>query len=136
MSLFRHTIAEYACTKRCGYHRSVAGANVSPFHLMAATAAAVPLWVFSLHEEFPWYYFICILAGELILMFAAGFLSGILLMPFTLSGTSVCRQCGAPVLLAGRHFNPAGSPKAHWTDIVIFVVFLILNIAVWIQLLR
>jgi phosphatidylglycerophosphate synthase len=132
MRYFRHTIAEYTCVKRCGYHRSVPGANWSLFHLICAVAATVPLWLFSLYEEFPWYYIVSILAGELLLIYCAGFLSSFVTMPFT--GTSRCKQCGAPMLLCGRHFDPAGSLKPHWSDIAIFVVFVGLNVVVWISL--
>ena len=136
MRFFRHTIAEYTCTKHCGYHRSVVGSNMSLFHLTAAATATVPLWVFSLHEEFPWYYFVSILAGELILVFGAGFLTSFLLMPFLTAGTTFCKKCHAPMFLAGRHFDPAGSPRPHWSDVVICVIFVGLNVAVWVALMR
>jgi hypothetical protein len=136
MRLFRHTIAEYRCTKHCGYHRSVIEANMSLFHLLAALTATVPLWVFSLREQFPWYYLISIMAGELILVFAAGFLSSVLLRPFSLAGTSICKSCRAAMFLAGRHFDPSGSSRPHWSDIVISVAFVGLNVVVWIALLR
>ena len=134
MRYFRHTIAEYTCVKRCGYRRSVIGANWSLFHLIAAATATVPLWLFSLYEQFPWYYFVSILAGELLLIYFAGFASSFLLLPFR--GTFRCKQCGAPMLLCGRHFDPAGSPRPHWSDIVICVLFIGLNVAVWVTLVR
>ncbi len=132
MRYFRHTIAGYTCTKHCGYHRSVMCADISLFHLLAALAATFPLWVFSLYEEFPWYYFISILAGELILLILAGFISSFLLTPFTLRGTTRCPNCHALVFLAGRHFDPAGSLRPHWTDFAILVAFIGLNVVVWI----
>lgn len=131
MRLFRHTIAEYSCTKHCGYHRSVPGANLSLFHLAAAFVAAIPLWVMSLREDFPWYYIVSIFAGELLLVYAAGFTAGMLLMPFTTAGTSRCKTCGAPMFFAGRHFDPLGSSKPHWSDIAILIVFVALNVLVW-----
>jgi hypothetical protein len=133
MRFFRHTIAEYTCTRHCGYHRSVVGANLSLFHIFAAATATVSLWLVSLCEpwHFPWYYLFSILAGELLLVFLAGFLSGLLLMPFSTRGTTLCKKCGAPMFFAGRHFDPLGSPKPHWSDMVLFVVFVGLNIVVW-----
>ena len=133
MRFFRHTIAEYTCTKHCGYHRSVICPTVSPFDLIATTVAAFPLWLVSLFEpwHFPWYYLFSIFAGELLLVFAAGFLSSFFLMPFTSAGTTSCKKCRAPMFLAGRHFDPLGSPRPHWSDIVLFVVFVGLNIVVW-----
>jgi len=109
---------------------------MSPFHVLTAVAATLPLWVFSLREQFPWYYFISILAGELILVFFAGFLSSFLLMPFILAGTTICRKCHAAVFLAGRHFDPAGSLRPHWSDLAVFVAFIGLNVVVWMVLIR
>lgn len=133
MRFFRHVITEYTCTKHCGCHRSVISPTLSPFNLIAATAAAFPLWLVSLSEpwQFPWYYLFSILAGELLLVFAAGFLSTPFLMPFASAGTTVCQKCRAPMFCAGRHFDPLGSARPHWTDVVLFVVFLALNIVVW-----
>ena len=136
MRFFSHTIAEYTCTKHCGYHRSVSGANLSLFHLIAAATATVPLWVLSLREDFPWYYFVSILAGELLLVFLVSIASSFLLMPFITAGTTLCKKCGAPMFFAGRHFDPLGSARPHWGDMVIFVVFVGLNIAVWVALAR
>ena len=134
MRYFRHTIAEYTCLKHCGYHRSVVGANWSLFHLIAAAVATVPLWLFSLHEQFPWYYFVSILAGEFLLIYCAGFLSSFILIPFR--DTFRCKQCGAPMMLCGRHFDPAGSRRPHWSDMLILVLFVGLNVVVWVALAR
>lgn len=137
MSLFRHTISGYGCSKHCGYSHSVVGANMSSFHILAATTAAVPLWLRSLRQGFPWYYFVSILAGELLLVFLAGFLSTFLLAPFTIASEARrCPKCGAPMFFAGRHFDPAGSDRPHYSDIVIFGVFVALNAAVWVALLK
>jgi hypothetical protein len=136
MRFFHHTIAEYICSKRCGYRRSIPGANFSWFHRLAAVLAALPLWVVSLFEpwHFPWYYLISILAGELLLVYFAGFISSFVMIPFTGRGTNICPQCRAPVLLAGRHFDPLGSAKPLWSDFVIFAVFIALNVMLWIGL--
>ncbi len=137
MRYFRHTIAEHPCTKHCGYVRSDVETNMSLFHLIAAATAAVPLWLFSVHEGFQWYYLVSIFAGELLLVFISGFLSMFLMLPFTIvRQVKRCPKCGAPLAFAGRHFDPLGSRRPHWGDIVIFVVFIALNIAVWIFLVR
>lgn len=110
---------------------------MSPFHLIAAAAATVPLWLFAIHEDFQWYYFVSILAGELLLVFFSGFLSMFLLAPLTIVRKArSCPKCGAPLGFAGRHFDPLGSERPHWSDLVIFVLFIALNIAVWISLVR
>lgn len=136
MRLFNQTIAEYICSKYCGYHRSVPGANMSRFHLMAAATATIPIWVLSLWQDFPWYYLPSILAGELLLVYAAGFTCGFVMMPFSRAGTSVCPKCHAPMFFAGRHFDPKGSARPHSSDIVILVIFIALNVCVWVAVLR
>lgn len=129
MNYFSHTIAEYVCIKRCGFHVSLPSANWGLFHLMFAVVATVPLWVYSLWEGMEWYYFVSILAGELLLAYLAGFLAGAVSGPF--QRVSHCKQCGARMMFCGRHFNPAGSPKPHRSDIAISIVFTGLNIALW-----
>jgi len=96
--------------------------------------AAIPLWWVSLGEPycFPWYYGFSIVAGELLLAFVAGMILSILLIPARWrSGT--CRQCDAPMMFTGRHFDPEGSGQPHWTDFVAFAVFVTLNAAVWLK---
>ncbi|HEY2082986.1 MAG TPA: hypothetical protein VGI88_09395 [Verrucomicrobiae bacterium] len=110
---------------------------MSPFHFLVATTAAVPLWVSFLRQDFPWYYFVSILAGELLLVFLSGLLSSFLLAPFTIASEARrCPKCGAPMFFAGQHFTSGGSDRPHYSDIVIFAVFIGLNVAVWITLLK
>jgi hypothetical protein len=137
MRFFRNVIAEYGCTNRCGYHRPVITPTVSAFHVFAAAAATVPLWLVTFlgRWRFPWYYVFCIFAGELLLVFAAGFILSIALMPFSHPELGYCGKCGARLFFAGRHFDPSGSRTPHWKDIVIFVIFIGLNVAVWHALL-
>jgi hypothetical protein len=132
--MFRHITAEYTCTK-CGHVRSVISPSLSPFFAIMAAVATIPLWIITLREpwSFPWYYVICIFAGELLLMFGAGFLASFLLM-FDSHGTTYCRDCHAPMFFAGRHFDPAGSRIPHWKDILLVIVFIMLNVAVWFAL--
>jgi hypothetical protein len=132
MRLFRHTIAEYRCTK-CGHARSIVTPHLSPFSGIAAGAATVPIWLVNLRDSlgFPWYTLPGIFAGELLLVFFAGLLLSIPLAFYHGIGTRVCRDCGGPVVFGGRHFDPLGSRWPHWTDIVILVVFAGLNTAGW-----
>jgi hypothetical protein len=133
MRFFRHTIAGYGCTKRCGYHRSVISPSLSPFHVIAAATATVPIWIVTLREpwSFPWYYLFGIFAGELLLVFVAGFIPSVVLTPFSPSPLRHCRKCGAQMFFAGQHFDPLGSRTPHWKDVVIFVIFIGLNVMVW-----
>ena len=110
---------------------------MSPFHLIVAAVATVPLWGFAIHEDFPWYYLISILAGELLLIFLSGFLAVIVTAPFAVfRNPKSCPKCRARLGFAGRHFDPLGSHKPHWTDIAIFLIFIGLNIKVWISIVR
>ena len=132
MRYFRHTIAQFICVKHCGYHRSDVEGNWSVFHFGAAVTATVPLWIASLYQQFPWYYVVSLLAGELLLMFGAGFLASLVLLAFR--GARRCKQCGAAMVLCGRHFDPAGSAKPDLGDVVVFVFFVGLNVAAWVVL--
>src|SRR6267142_1379497 len=124
MRFFSHTIAEYVCAKHCGYNRSVIGANFSWFHRIAAAIATIPLWIASFFGplHLPWYYLFSIFAGELLLVYASGFICSFLSAPF--NGAGHCKKCRAPMVLCGRHFDPLGSKNSHWTDKIIFIVFL------------
>jgi hypothetical protein len=35
------------------------------------------------------------------------------------------------MVFCGRHFDPKRSKKSHWSDVVVFVVFIASNIEVW-----
>ncbi len=35
------------------------------------------------------------------------------------------------MFFAGRYFDPLGSATPHWSDIAIFVIFIGLNIMIW-----
>jgi hypothetical protein len=135
-ALFSSTTAEYYCMKCRDDQRSLVGTNVfSRFHLIAAATATVPLWLLSLRAQYPWYCFVSVLAGELLLLILAGFLIGFLrqfLMFFT--RTLICNKCGARMELNGRNFDPLGSTRPHWSDILLFAVFIGLNIWVWISI--
>jgi hypothetical protein len=137
MRFFAQTIAEYTCTRHCGYHRSIGSANLSLFHIIAAATATLPLWLVSLRNpwNFPWYYLFYIFAVELLIVFLSGIVAGVLLGPFNVGGTRICKHCGAPMFFAGRHFDPKGSPKPHWSDVVIFGAFISTNIVIWCSLL-
>ena len=85
-----------------------------------------------MHEGLSWYYVVSVLAGELLLIYASGFVCMFLWAPIAVvRQTKACPKCGAPLTLAGRHFDPKGSHRPHWTDLLIFVVFISLNIIVW-----
>jgi hypothetical protein len=135
MRFFGHTIVEYTCNERCGYHLSIPCSNFSKYHLLVAGVATIPLWLMFLREpwRFPWYFLFCILAGEIMLFFLIGFfLSFFFLMPWTSIRTRRCKKCGAPMFMAGSHFDPKGSKLPNWDDIIMFFAFVGINIAIWV----
>ena len=136
MRYFRHTIAEHLCSKHCGYCRSDVEANISPFHLIAAAAATVPLWLLSIREGWPWYYLVSILAGELLLVFVSGFILCFNGVTDRLQADAVLPELRSTIVLAGRHFDPLGSQRPHLNDMAVFVVFSGLNVAAWISMAR
>jgi len=141
MPLFSHVIAEHCCT-RCKHRRPDTTPTLAGFDLIVSGVAAVPFWVVSLRApwNFPWYYVVSIYAGELLLIFIAGFLTSFVMIPLTAikhwKDRRGCRICGAPMRFVGRHFDPAGSRYPHWSDMVIFSVFVGLNFALWIALFQ
>lgn len=136
MRFFRHVVAEYVCTRERVHQRSVFEACLSPFHIIVAAVAALCLWLLLVSSPwgYPWYHLFTILVGELGLLFAAGVLASLLLAR-SARGTSVCTKCGAPMILTGRHSDPAGSRALHSGDIAIFVLYIYMNCGVWLALL-
>jgi hypothetical protein len=132
MPLFSYAIAEYCCTK-CPGGRSEYGVNLSIPYVVVAFIATV-IWSFALFRaplNLPWYYVFCIFAGELL----AFFIAGLALTLFFIVGGSIihrCPSCGAPMTLRGRHFTK--SPKPRWSDFVLLLFFVALNVVVWINL--
>jgi len=109
---------------------------MSKFFAVMAVVASLPFWLTFLRKPWslPWYYLFCFLAGELLLLFGAGLLSG-LIFSFRSTGTTRCRDCGAPMFSAGRYFNE-GTVKPLREDIEVLVCFIVLNAALWITLWR
>ncbi len=137
MNLFQYITAEYTCPK-CGWRRSVISPTLWRFYWIAAALAALPIWIASLLPPWsmPWYYGVSFVAGELLLVFLGGFLCTLLFAPFDSPGTLRCRSCRAMMMFNGRHFESGGHPRPHWKDIVLFIVFIGLNVAVWIAIAK
>jgi len=132
MRYFRHVTAEYSCLK-CGQRRSVIAPTLSPFFLILAAAFTLPTWVIAfIIWRLPWYHLLGIYAGELLMIFAAGFLSSF----FLLLDSMTCPRCRKAMLLNGRHFDPLGSKRPHWKDMLLLVVFIGMNVLLWIQMRR
>ena len=80
---FSHTYAVHSCLKCKGYtHTSKGSPNWSRFYLLLAAVMALPLWLYSMFApwSFSWYYGVSILAGELLLFYCVGFLTGFIMM--------------------------------------------------------
>lgn len=131
MRLFRHVTTEYTCAE-CGRACPVVSPTLSPFFFIAVALAAIPFWIATVREPwgFPWYSVVFILTGELLLLTCAGLITTVLFM-FDPRATSRCRHCQAPMILRGRHFEPAGSHRPHRIDLVLLVIFIALNAAAW-----
>lgn len=132
---FSHTYAVHTCTKCKAYsHTSKGAPNWSRFYLLLAIGFAVPLWLFVTlsHWELPWYYFVSVVALELLLFYVVGFVGGLILMVFG-KRPSRCPECHAPLLLNGSYFND--SEKMNSEDIVLTVLFVAANAGLWAFLL-
>jgi DNA-directed RNA polymerase subunit RPC12/RpoP len=133
---FSYTIAEYRCTK-CSNTRSEHSGTMSFSYVIAAFLAALALSfvLFRTPWKFPWYYFFCIFAGELLLLFVAGFpLSLFKLATGAGSITRRCPACGAQMTFRGRHITKSQTPRL--TDYVLLFLFIAANVCVWLILIR
>lgn len=125
---FSYVTAEYRCTQCTGV-RSEHASTFSVPYVVAALIAAIP-WGFVLSRapwNFPWYYFFCIFAGELLVLFVAG-----LPLSFFFIGGSMARRCsicGAPMTLRGRYFTKLQKPR--WADAALLLLFFAMNVAAW-----
>ncbi len=134
MFSFRYTTAEYQCTK-CPNGRSEHGSNISLPYLIIALLATIA-WsfrLFSVPLSFPWYYFFSAFAGELLLLFVAGF--PLTLFKIATGGGSItrrCPKCGGQMTFRGRHFTYSQTP--YWEDCALFIIFVVLNVVAWINL--
>jgi DNA-directed RNA polymerase subunit RPC12/RpoP len=130
--LYRHINAEYVCTE-CNRGRTLIESCILPLDLIVATCVGLPIAIMLLRNAYLswWYCLIAIAAGELLTLYAAGFISNILLV-FHSRGTIRCRECGGLMLFTGRHFDPAGDAEPRHSDFVILGIFILLNVAFWI----
>jgi hypothetical protein len=131
---FSYTIGEYGCTK-CSNTRSEYSATMSFPYVIAAFLAALALSFVLFREpwNFPWYYFFCIFAGELLLLFIAGF--PLTLFKLVTGGGSIvrrCPACGGQMTFRGQHISKSQRPRR--TDSVLLLLFCALNVAVWVKL--
>lgn len=131
MRIFRHVTEVYTCTK-CAHARSIDLPSLSAFSVVMVALATLPIWFAALREpwNFPWYCGAIIFAGELLVMFGAGFVAGIF-FSFDVRGKTTCEHCNAPTFFAGRHFDPKGYRRPNWRDAGVTAVFLGLNVAIW-----
>lgn len=131
--VFSHTTADYRCTQ-CGHVKSNVFPNASIFFFSLAVFTSIPTsLIASLGPwRLPWYYFAGAVVGELLLLFLAGIVCSLLFI-FIYPEPKCCPNCRASIFLAGRHF--AASKKPHRTDFILIVIFLALNVVVWIKVL-
>src|SRR5580658_6773258 len=129
---FSHIKAEYRCTQ-CARGRSEHEIALSIPYVIVAFIASI-VWSFALFRaplNFPWYSFLCVFAGELLALF----ISGLTLTLFFLVGNRIihpCPSCGAHMTLRGRHFGKSQKPR--WNDYVLLLLFVAINVGVWMSL--
>lgn len=104
--------------------------------LDAIALVATVVWSFALLRaplNFPWYSVFYIFAGELLALFIAGMA---LTLFFIVGGSIIhrCPSCGAPMTLRELHFTK--SQKPHWTDTVLLLLFVAINVGMWVSLLH
>jgi len=130
--LYRHIKAEYSCTE-CKRVRTFIESCISPLDLIVAACAGLPVAIMLLRNAFLswWHCIIAVAAGELLALYASGFILSAFLA-FDALETIRCRKCGGLMFFAGRHFEPAGDAEPHHSDFVILGIFILLNGAFWI----
>jgi DNA-directed RNA polymerase subunit RPC12/RpoP len=131
---FNYTIAEYRCTKCSNTHSQHSSSMSIPFLVLGLLGTFAQSAIFLRAPwDLPWYYFFCIFAGELILLFISGFLlSMVKIISGTRTATMRCSACGASMTFRGRHIAKSKTPRL--TDYVVLILFLTLNVAVWLSL--
>jgi len=134
--LYQHIKAEYTRTE-CKRGRTLIESCISRLHLIVATCFGIPVAIVARWSGyFSWWYgIVTVIAGELLALYAAGFISSIVLV-FDTRGTNRCRECGASMYFAGRHFDPGGDEDAHYSDFLILGVFAVLNVVFWVACFR
>jgi hypothetical protein len=131
-----HTYAPRSCFNCKKFSYTPEGSpNWSRTYLLVAVAMAVPLWVFLtfFRRWLPWYDGLDVLAGELLLFYVGGLVSGLISI-FRRKPPTVCPECSAPLLTTGRYFKDSAKPV--FDDFVIIGVFAGANVAFWIAMLR
>ena len=127
---FHYITAASACTQ-CSYTAESRTSTLSGFYLSVALVASVPLSfiLFRAPWSLPWYSFFGIVAGEILALFAVGFVTS----PFLGSRVpSSCPRCGAPVTFRGRSFSD--SPRPRIDDIVLLAFLTAANVSAMIYL--
>lgn len=132
---FNHSYAVHTCLncKDCS-HTSRGSPNWSLFYILLAAGMALPLWIFLLFPPWslPWYYVVSILAGEMLLFYVAGFLTGFVLM-FRNIRPMLCPKCRKPLSPCGRYVKDDDKPNMD--DGVLSIIHVGLNIGLWTALL-
>jgi hypothetical protein len=126
-----HIIAEYQCNKCSKTHSEYASAISIPYVIAAFFGTLALLFILLRTPwNFPWFYFFFIFAGELLLLFIAGF--PLSLFKLAAGGGSIvrrCPACEADMTLRGRHITKSQTPR--WADYALLVLFTAVNVTLW-----
>ena len=128
---FHYVTAAYGCP-RCLRTCSRHGPTLGGYYAAAALLASLPIDFVLLRPPWslPWTSFAGIIAGELLLLFASGFVAGM----FCGVAPPVCRDCKAWMSLRGRYFSDSRRPRS--SDLAILSIFTAINISALIYLYR
>ncbi|MDR2689416.1 MAG: hypothetical protein LBB76_06625 [Azoarcus sp.] len=129
---FNHTYVVHSCVKcREFSHTSNGSPNWSWYYLFLALGAAIPLWLFAVFADLlPWYHFFGVLAAEMILSYVAGSIAGLLLM-FRNNPPAKCPKCGSD-LVPGSYYAEG---KMNFDDLMDTIIYIGINVRIWISLL-
>ncbi len=131
MKLFSRTFANWSCP---GCNRTVAlvSPNLHLFFLGATFSAALAFQVGQLSKPdgLRWYYFPCIWAAELLILFVTGMLLSPLIA-YLQRAPEKCPSCGGTLFFCGQYFEKFN--KAHWTDRLLVAAFIVANGVLWWQ---
>ncbi len=132
--LFSYITSEYRCTN-CSHTHSEYASTISIAYAITAFLGTLALSfiLFRTPWNFPWYYFFCIFAGELLLLFVAGFPLSLFKLA-TGSGSIIrrCPACGANMTFRGRHITKSQTPRR--IDCVLLCLFVAMNVTLWLIL--
>lgn len=138
MRWFQHIFEELHCPK-CDSHRTIATPTLSPFYLVLATTATIPLFLASFRAPWhlSWYHSLVILAGEIFVLILSGLCYSIVKAFAAVANMRDVRcRCGSEMQSVGRHYRLDGTPRPILTDYIIIAFFVLINVIIWLYVIH